>query len=98
MWPRPAALWGKSPRRPRAVVEWARSHRHSPVSEDVMRGPSLLRPLAVVAGVLGLAAPGTGQPPDAKGGTAFDVEKLLAIKPFEVGDSDSPLLKLQKER
>jgi len=63
-----------------------------------MRRLSPLRPLAVVAGLLAPAAPGLAQQPAPKSDPASDLTKLLAIKPFEVGDSDAPLLKLQKER
>jgi hypothetical protein len=46
-----------------------------------------------------LFAPATPhQQPAAKDGTPPEVAKLLDIKPFPIGDSDSPLLKLQKER
>jgi hypothetical protein len=62
-----------------------------------MRGLSLLPPLAL-AGMLTLPAPGFAQQPGQKADTAPDLSKLLDIKPFPVGDSDAPLLKLQKER
>ena len=62
-----------------------------------MRGLSLLRPLAVVAGVLAPAAPGFGQQPGSKADAGPEA-KLQSIKPFPIGDSDAPLLKLQKER
>src|SRR5437763_15797729 len=69
-----------------------------PLPEDVMRRLSPLRPLAAVAGLLAPAAPGLAQQPAPKSDPASDLSRLLAIKPFEIGNSDAPLLKLQKER
>ena len=54
---------------------------------------TLLLTLAVL-----FASPGAGQQPAARGDTSQEISKLLDMKPFPVGDSDAPLLKLQKER
>jgi hypothetical protein len=44
------------------------------------------------------AFPAAGQLPPARGDAPPDLSKLLDAKPFPVGDSDAPLVKLQKER
>jgi hypothetical protein len=54
---------------------------------------TLLIPFAVL-----FPSPAAGQPPAARGDTTPQISKLLDMKPFPVGDSDGPLLKLQKER
>lgn len=58
-----------------------------------MSQPSLLG--AILAALL---APAPTQQPTPKTDPPPDLSKLLDVKPFPVHDSDSPLLKLQKER